>query len=130
MNSMKSASMSKQYNGDVTSDCICERPKTNLICLNCHRSLYGRVHKMCEQHPTVSTFRSNGFSVLQFDDCVCFLLSFAAGLPTRYGKVSLWRKNHRKIRGIDCTGAKWAAASIASIQPLTISPFSHEMPSF
>lgn len=38
-------------------DCICERPKTNFICIRCHRSFFGRVQKTCNKHPNVSAFQ-------------------------------------------------------------------------
>lgn len=39
-----------------SSECICERRQTNLICIECRRRLFGRVHKVCEKHPTVRFF--------------------------------------------------------------------------
>lgn len=48
---------------DVKAECICERPQTHLICIECQRSLFGRVHKICYKHPTVSFF---WFSVCTF----------------------------------------------------------------
>lgn len=42
-----------QNKQEISSECICERPQRNLICLNCHRRLFGRVHKVCQKHPKV-----------------------------------------------------------------------------
>lgn len=43
--------------------CICLRDRTNLICINCHRSIFGRVHKICPEHPSVSNFLLYAFQI-------------------------------------------------------------------
>lgn len=55
MNSHKSrsiSSISKELS--EKNECICERPQMHLICIDCHRTIFGRVQKICEQHPSVS----------------------------------------------------------------------------
>lgn len=71
MNTMKSRSAVNQF-GDNSTNCICERKQTNLICMDCRLRLFGRVHKVCQKHPTVSsdlemTNKYLFFCILDFD---------------------------------------------------------------